>query len=263
METKLEFRASLNHMLEIAKEKENVLSIQEIEAYFEQDGLSKEQMELLCDYLLSQKVAVTGYVKMGGTVKPSMTESSHLNQEITFTEDEEAYLKEYIHDLEQIKPEQLGERISLVKQLLEQDKDAKQRLIELYLPEVVPIAKCIYQEEGLTGQIFIGDMIQEGNLGLTLAIQNISKEEGMDEIIKSAIKLSIQMLLEEQRDVKSRDSKLVHKVNYVNEGIENLTKELGRKISTEELAVYLDMTEEEILDTLKLAGEDLEEETDD
>lgn len=63
MSDRLEFREKLGGILQKAQGAQNVLSVREVEEYFAEDGLSREQMELVCDYLLSQKVAVKGYVK--------------------------------------------------------------------------------------------------------------------------------------------------------------------------------------------------------
>ena len=55
MSDRLEFREKLGGILQKAQGAQNVLSVREVEEYFAEDGLSREQMELVCDYLLSQK----------------------------------------------------------------------------------------------------------------------------------------------------------------------------------------------------------------
>jgi DNA-directed RNA polymerase specialized sigma subunit len=54
---------------------------------------------------------------------------------------------------------------------------------------------------------------------------------------------------------------MVEKVSALDEAIKTLTEELGRKVSLEELAVYMGLTEEEIEDILRLTGEEAEEDT--
>jgi DNA-directed RNA polymerase specialized sigma subunit len=68
------------------------------------------------------------------------------------------------------------------------------------------------------------------------------------------------MLIEEHAEVKSRDNKMVEKVTMLDESIKTLTEELGRKVTIDELAVYMGMTEEEIHDILRLMGEESEDE---
>ena len=52
---------------------------------------------------------------------------------------------------------------------------------------------------------------------------------------------------------------MIEKVSALDESIKSLTEELGRKVSIDELAVYMGLDEEEILDILKLTGEETEE----
>ena len=53
---------------------------------------------------------------------------------------------------------------------------------------------------------------------------------------------------------------MADKVNDLDEKIKEVTEQMGRKVSVEELAQLLEITEEEIEDIVRLAGEDLEEE---
>ena len=63
MADKLKFQEKLSGILHLAEEKQMHLNIEEIEKFFEEEALSAQQIELVCDYLLSQKVAVSGYRK--------------------------------------------------------------------------------------------------------------------------------------------------------------------------------------------------------
>ena len=52
---------------------------------------------------------------------------------------------------------------------------------------------------------------------------------------------------------------MVEKVSALDEAITKLTDELGHKVTFEELMVYMDMSEQEIKDIMRLAGEEAEE----
>ena len=67
------------------------------------------------------------------------------------------------------------------------------------------------------------------------------------------------MLIEEHTEVHRRDKKMVEQVTALDEGIKALTEELGRKVTIDELALYMGMSEEEISDVLRLMGEENEE----
>ena len=120
---------------------------------------------------------------------------------------------------------------------------------------VVAIAKEMYASE-----VFLGDLIQEGNLGLVLGVEMITDVETAHEVIVSQIKQAMSLLLEEQKELSGRDKKMVEKVEMLDEAIKSLTEELGRKISIDELAIHLGLEVEEIEDILKLTGDEPEEE---
>ena len=245
MEARAEFLKKLNGLVAMAKGQGDQITIDEVKAYFADAALTEEQLELVFDYLLAQKVVVKGYIKM--------TEAAE--EKVTYTEEEEAYLKEYLNDLEAFKEEKAGEKESLFAKLIGGDASAKNRLTELYLKEVVEIAKEMYHPE-----IFLGDIIQEGNVGLILGLDMLADVATAHETIVNQVKQCIQMLIEEHAEVKSRDNKMVEKVTMLDESIKTLTEELGRKVTIDELAVYMGMTEEEIDDILRLMGEESEEE---
>lgn len=254
MKGKIEFREKLNGILTLAEEADRQITIEEVENYFEEDNLSKEQLDLVFDYLLSQKIVVKGYTKTGGTVTSGEEEEEKQEEKITFTAEEQAYLKEYAKDLEAMKPEAEGEREALYGQAAAGDALAQARLVELYLKEVVEIAKEMHHPE-----VFLGDLVQEGNVGLLLGVAMIENVENAHEELLTEIRHGMQMLIEEQTELKDYDRKMVEKVNELDESIKTLTEDLGRKVTIDELALYMGITEEEVEDILRLAGEEPDE----
>lgn len=226
MDSKLQFQKKLAGIVALAKEKGNVLTVGEIERYFAEDSLTAEQIELVYDYLLSQKVAVKGYVKMGAAPKDK--------EEAPYTAEEKEYLDEYERELSKMKP---------------------QTEAETYLADVLAIAKEMRRQD-----IFIGDMVQEGNMSLLLALESLSESGKTKEAVLSRVRQGIQMLIEEQAEARSRDRKMVQKVEMLNEAVKKLTEDLGRKVSAEELAVHMELTVEEVYDILRLMGEESDEE---
>ncbi len=245
MEQRAEFLGKLKGLVLKAREQNSQITIDEVKQYFGDIALTEEQMELVFDYLLTQKVVVKGYIKM--------TESGE--QEISYTEEEQEYLRAYEEDLKAFKKAGEGECEKLFQQALEGSAAARNRLTEIYLPEVLTIAKSMYQPE-----IFLGDLIQEGNLGLVLGLDMLTDVKTAHETLREQIRQSIQALIEEYTDSSSRDKKMVEQVKFLDESITKLTEELGRKVTIDELSVYMGMTEDEINDILRLTGEEPEEE---
>ncbi len=219
----VEFQRKLGTLLGKCRENGNVISKEEVEAYFKEDKLGEMQMNLMMDYLLSQKILVTGYKK----TEPI----KNVQKELVLTEEEQQYLEQYEEEL---------------RMMPQSDPLAK------ILPQILEIAKELHQPE-----IFLGDLVQEGSMGLMIGLsQQIEAEE---ELIQMA-RENMQSLLEVQSEVKIQDQKMADKVNDLDEKIKEVTEQMGRKVSVEELSQLLEITEEEIEDIVRLAGEDLEEE---
>ena len=215
MAERLEFREKLAGILTLCESQNNITD-KANENHVEEDNLSAEQMELVFDYLLSKKVIVKGYVKAGGSIK---------NAENT---EEPNYLNLYEQDLKGLR-----------------DGDPLKEL----LPAILTMAKEMHRAD-----IYIGDLVQEGNMGLMLAMEDHADET---EALLSMAKESMQALLESQEETKKQDNRMVEKVNDLDEQIKKLSDELGRKVSVDELEEFAGITEDEISNILKLAGEEL------
>lgn len=248
MANQLDFQKKLGELVIVAQKNDNKLSREQVIEFFEADNLTEEQMDLLNDYLLAKKIAVTGYVKM-----------EQEESRVELSESELDYLKEYEDDLKVMKPEEDGEMVKLYQDILSGDNSAKMRLTEVYLPYVISLVKPI-RKDGF----HISDLIQEGNVSLMMALEGlpelteISKEEVM-KYLNDAIKQGVQMLIEETNELRTRDQKMVDQVTKLDEVITKLTEDLGRKVTLEELALYTEMSEDEIIEILKLMGEEVEE----
>ena len=124
--------------------------------------------------------------------------------------------------------------------------------VAYYLPRVLALAKKLHD-----GRVFLGDLVQEGSVGLMMALE---KENSSEEEILRTVRELMQMYLENQGEMKTRDQRLADQVNELDVQIKRLTEEMGRKITVEELAEFTGRTEEEGTDILKLAGEEVKEE---
>ena len=237
-----QFRKKLEELLEQADVQDKRLTNEQIKEFFAEDGLTEEQMLLVYDFLMSQKIVVSGYYKQ------QTTEQIY---ESKFSDEEKQYLAEYTEDLKAMKQEQEGERAELLKKAVAQDALAKSRLIELYLPQVVEIAKELH-EEG----IYLGDCVQEGNVSLILALDMLPEDDA-DAFIQQEIRQGILAMMEEHKELKRRDKKMENQVNNLDETLHKMADEKGRGITMSELAEHMKISEDEILDIIKLAGEEM------
>lgn len=232
MADRLQFKEKLAGVLALAEDQNGKITVDEVEKYFEEDGLSQEQMNLVCDYLLSMKMAAIGYKQAGGTVKEAENEEQQ-----PLSPDEQKYVEEYLRSLGDMN-EETPEEVRMA----------------YYLPKVVEEAVRLHHPE-----VFIGDMIQEGNIVLMLALKEIRKEKDEEEILEQ-VRAGMLASLESQTEVKRRDHKMVEKVTELDETIKSMKEEYGRKVSVDEVADRLGISEDEIEDILKLAGEEVKDE---
>ena len=99
-----QFRKKLEELLEQADVQDKRLTNEQIKEFFAEDGLTEEQMLLVYDFLMSQKIVVSGYYKQ---------QTTEQIDESKFSDEEKQYLAEYTEDLKAMKQEQEGERAEL------------------------------------------------------------------------------------------------------------------------------------------------------
>lgn len=269
MSDKIIFREMLTEISELAETKNNKLTVDEIKDFFKTISLSEDQMELVFSYLEANKIVVEGHEK-NDNIKlfeekeeekdlPSF-EETHDNEEESkgvqaIDAEENQYLKIYLEELGTLPVISESEKTKLYAQAIEGDSVAKSKIIEIYLMKVVEIVKN-YVNKG----ILISDLIQEGNIGLMLAIDEIvelDNTEQVEQMLSHGITASIESVIEENEFINVAKKQIVNKVNYLNEGVKNLEEELGRTVSIEELGKYMEMSEEEIRDIIRVSDDEI------
>lgn len=143
------------------------------------------------------------------------------------------------------------EEIDLAIRIKKGDQSALDRLVRCNLRFVVSVAKQ-FQNQGLS----LGDLINEGNLGLIKAAKRFDETRGFKFIsyavwwIRQAI---LQAIAEQTRVVRIPMNKQGNLVK-VNKAISKIEQEFERQPSESELAEMLEMNVNEITDTLKVSG---------
>jgi len=143
------------------------------------------------------------------------------------------------------------EEIELSQKIKQGDQEALQRLIKSNLLFVVSIAK-LYQNKGLS----LGDLINEGNLGLLKAAMRFDETRGFKFISYAVwwIRQGILQALAEQPRVVRIPMNRVNGLSKIGKAYSALEQEFEREPSTSEIAEQLEMTDNEVEDTLKISG---------
>ena len=243
-----EFQEKLKKMQELAKEQGGSLRAEQIREEFSGSDLNSSQLVNVLKYLTGQGILIEGI--------ETETEGSDAQEEVRrvpLTQEEEAYLKEYLEGLEE---QEQGERSAeeLFELLSKGDALAQAELSQKYLHAAAEMAVEMNCEE-----IFIADLIQEANISLLMALGEEEPEEKDEKWLLGRIRCGIRHAIEEQTQRKFEDDYLVAKVEKLEAAVRELTEDEedeSSKFSVEELAIILDMDEEEIRDVLRLTGDD-------
>ena len=143
------------------------------------------------------------------------------------------------------------EEVDLAKKIREGDQLALEKLTKANLRFVVSVAKQ-YQNQGLT----LGDLINEGNLGLIKAAQRFDETRGFKFISYAVwwIRQSILQALAEQSRIVRLPLNRVGSLNKISKTFSELEQRFEREPSPDELAEVLKVTTSEVVDTMKISG---------
>jgi len=146
------------------------------------------------------------------------------------------------------------DEVRLAKEIQKGSQRALEDLTKANLRFVVSVAKQ-YQNQGLS----LGDLINEGNLGLIKAAKRFDETRGFKFISYAVwwIRQSILQALAEQSRIVRLPLNRVGALNKISKELGKLEQEYERVPSAAELADSLDMTVSEVADTLKISGRHL------
>lgn len=146
------------------------------------------------------------------------------------------------------------EEVRLAKLIQAGNQRALESLTKANLRFVVSVAKQ-YQNQGLS----LGDLINEGNLGLIKAAKRFDETRGFKFISYAVwwIRQSILQALAEQSRIVRLPLNRVGALNKIGKELSKLEQEYERLPSAAELAESLEMTVTEVADTLKISGRHL------
>lgn len=174
-----------------------------------------------------------------------------------YTNRESQSLDKYLQEIGRVELLTADEEIELAKKIKSggaESAKALERLVKANLRFVVSVAKQ-YQNQGLT----LGDLINEGNLGLIKAANRFDETRGFKFISYAVwwIRQSILQALAEQSRIVRLPLNRVGALNKIGKEFSRLEQEFEREPTVSELAEELNMSVTEIADTIKISGRHL------
>ena len=172
-----------------------------------------------------------------------------ISEQITNRESQS--LDKYLQEIGKVDLLTADEEVVLAKRIREGDQLALEKLTKANLRFVVSVAKQ-YQNQGLS----LGDLINEGNLGLIKAAQRFDETRGFKFISYAVwwIRQSILQALAEQSRIVRLPLNRVGSLNKISKTFSELEQKFEREPSPEELAEVLEVSASEVVDTMKISG---------
>jgi len=167
------------------------------------------------------------------------------------TNRESQSLDKYLQEIGKVDLLSPDEEVELAKRIREGDQMALERLTKANLRFVVSVSKQ-YQNQGLS----LGDLINEGNLGLIKAAQRFDETRGFKFISYAVwwIRQSILQALAEQSRIVRLPLNRVGSLNKISKTFSELEQKFEREPSPDELAEVLNLAASEVVDTMKISG---------
>lgn len=234
------FAQTLEQVRKTAREQDNCVSEEQVQEAFAPLELSGEQLQLVYDYLLKHKI---------GLGKP-------LDPDDYLTDEERDYLQTYLDELAALPTYTDGEIEAFTISAMAGDSAAQARLTEVYLRDVVDVAK-LYTGQG----VLLEDLIGEGNVALSVGVSMLGSLEKPSEAQGMLGKLMMDAMedyIAENASNEKTGQRAADRVNKVADAAHALQEELRRKVTVEELARETGMRESTIRDAMRISGYKIE-----
>lgn len=236
-----EFAETLKYVTRLARENKNVISKEQVDDAFSELDLDEKQLQMVYEYLNQHNIGIDEAIDTSDNL----------------TTEENNYLQDYLESLEGLDRLSDGEKEAAAMAAIAGDKNAQDKLIENYLPLVVDVAR-MYAEQG----VFLEDLIGEGNVALTKGVTMLDAVGEPSEVESFLYKLmldAMEKIIEENLAEDTGMQKVLNLVNEVNDKAKELSEDLRRKVTVEELMEETGWDEEKIRNAIKFSGDNIED----
>ena len=234
------FVKCLTELKDLASLQGNVVSEEQIREGFAALDLNEEQYALIYEYLKKEKIGV----------------NEPIDAQDYYTPDDKKYMQMYLEELKSIPQLSDGKKQALLMNLMAGDMSMKNELMESYLLQIVDIAR-LYAGQGVSME----DLIGEGNVALAVLMDMLPSQEDpkeADEMISRMIMRAMEELIEENAANKDEFSVWADKANEVMEKARELSEELLRKVTIDELCEHSGFERSFIEQVLEVTGGKIE-----
>ena len=261
------FIEAIENLKEFAKLNGGVVTKQDIMDNFGGVALEEGQLQLVYGYLQNNHIKISdveitenAFEKINSKSIDALEEvdevdlkKDKLQREID-EENDKKIVAMYMEDLQLIQINSEKEE-RLLKMAFEGDKNAENQLIEVYLLKIVQWIEP-FRNKGVPS----ADLIQEGNLILLTQIKEKNKitvdewNTQFERILRDKIETICNSFIEEQKDSYTVSKKVLNKVNAVNDCVIKLSNELDRKVTIQEVAEYMGISDDTVKEAIDFSS---------
>jgi RNA polymerase primary sigma factor len=168
-----------------------------------------------------------------------------------FTNRENKSLDQYFLEISKVDLITADQEVELALKIKAGDLIAQEQLVKANLRFVVSVAKQ-FQNQGLT----LGDLINEGNIGLIKAAQRFDETRGFKFISYAVwwVRQGIMQAIADQSRVVRLPLNRVSELTKIGKAYRNLEQEFERRPTTEELSQFLEKSSDEVAFSLQISG---------
>ncbi|RHC65796.1 hypothetical protein DW833_06260 [Anaerobutyricum hallii] len=239
-----EFLQAIQELERLGETNGNQLSMEEINSYFSDMKLEEKQLDFICNYFESHHIYITNRVQR---FEEEIGDEEIPNKEDPMDAEIVAFYLKEMEKANSLSGEQ--ERV-IARKLVSGDDTARNLLIEANLSRAVEIAKE-YEGRGL----LLSDLIQEGNIGLMVAVNEFEPDIDKDfhTFSEKMIRKHLEETLEEYNSSTRSAVKMANRVNEMNDIATAFAKEYEREAKPSEIAERMGITEEEVRELMKVS----------
>ena len=234
--------------------KQGFITYEDLAASLKGLDLDSDSLDDLYNAFSDNNIMILSDEDESGNGGTELLDDSTLTKDLTINDPVRMYLKE----IGQIKLLNTQEELELADRILEGDEEAKRILAEANLRLVVSIAKRYVGR----GMLFL-DLIQEGNIGLMKAVEKFDVTKGYKFSTYATwwIRQAITRAIADQARTIRVPVHMVETINKLARVQRQLTLELNREPSEEELAKKMNTSVEKIREIYKISQEPVSLET--
>lgn len=252
---RVKFTETLEAVSEIIRTSTEPMSEEEILSYFSDMELTQEHKDMVVAYYQNPQPEV-----QQAQEDEDMEEAEQQGEkEITVaqkalaareSEEDSRILKMYLEEIALLPSYSKEQEKALYQRLADGDETAVKELSDCWLARVLELAR-----EHNSKKAVLEDIIQEGNIGLFLMLQELlgcGKITSMEDAISKAVEEAMWAFVAESDEEKDGDHTVLGKVTLLQEAKKLLEENLEREATLEEMANYTKLDLEELQEILLL-----------